>query len=161
MRILSCSLVAVPALFLLASEALAQGPAPAPGDACHAIGSDDTLRPIPSSLVPAATALFDLHAMPSEQIMRSTFFRCAGGHVLICTVGANLPCGKANKNRHLPAADQWCADHRDANFLPAYVTGHDTIYQWRCSGTKADTVGNAMKVDARGFIARFWKRVAR
>jgi len=38
------------------------------------------------------------------------------------------------------------------------VTGHDTIYRWRCAGPAAEVVGVAATVDSRGFIARLWKR---
>lgn len=40
-----------------------------------------------------------------------------------------------------------------------YVTGHDTIYQWRCAGAKAAISGTPFKLDRRGFIADFWKQV--
>jgi hypothetical protein len=124
---------------------------------CGAASTDDTLRPIPETLVPAATRLFRLEAMPAEQVRQTTYFRCAGGRVLLCTTGANLPCGKANTGRHLQAADAWCAEHPRSDFIPAYVTGHDSIYRWRCRGGRAAPVGAAMKLDRRGFIARYWK----
>jgi hypothetical protein len=124
---------------------------------CRATGTNDTLRPIPESLVPAATRLFQLDAMPAEQIQRSTYFRCDAGRVLVCNIGANLPCGKANTSRQLPSADAWCAEHPGSDFIPMYVTGHDTIYRWRCSGVRAATIGAPAEVDRRGFIARYWK----
>jgi len=127
---------------------------------CGAAGTDDTLRPIPETLVPAAIRLFQLEAMPAEQVRQTTYYRCAGGRVLLCTTGANLPCGKANTSRRLPAADAWCAEHRGSDFIPAFVTGHDTIYRWRCRGGRAATVGTPMKLDRRGFIARYWKPAA-
>jgi hypothetical protein len=120
-------------------------------------GTDDTLRTIPDALVPTATRLFHLDAMPSEQIKRSTYFRCQARRVLLCTVGANLPCGKGNASRHLPAADEWCAANPGASFIPMYVTGHDTLYNWRCSGKRAAIVGQPLRLDRRGFIANLWK----
>jgi hypothetical protein len=97
--------------------------------------------------------------MPDAWIRRSTYFRCFERHVLICNLGANLPCGKGNASRRLPAADTWCAGHADSDFIPMYVTGHDTIYQWRCAGKAAAVTGTPLALDRRGFIARFWKRV--
>ncbi len=111
-----------------------------PDPLCRDTATDDTLRPLPDSLVPAATRLFQLEAMPPEQISRSTYFRCDAGRVLVCNTGANLPCGKANTGRQLPAADTWCAEHPGSDLIPMYVTGHDNIYSWRCSGVRAATV---------------------
>ncbi|HUB95086.1 MAG TPA: hypothetical protein VL993_04165 [Stellaceae bacterium] len=119
------------------------------------------MRPLPPALVPAATGLFHLEAMPSDQVLRTSYFRCDRGAVLVCNVGANLPCGKANTSRHLPAADQWCAEHAGSDFIPMYVTGHDTIYRWRCAGAKAAIAATEFKLDRRGFISQFWKRVDR
>jgi hypothetical protein len=39
--------------------------------------------------------------MPDQQVLHSTVFRCAEGHVLVCSYGANLPRGKANSDRDL------------------------------------------------------------
>jgi hypothetical protein len=37
-----------------------------------------------------------------------------------------------------------------------YVTGHDTIYEWRCvEGQVAAT--KVMTVDAQGYVANNWK----
>jgi hypothetical protein len=130
-----------------------------PATLCRTLGTDDRLRPIPASLVPAARRLFELHTMPAAWIRRSTLFRCFDRHVLICNLGANLPCGKADTSRSLPAADKWCAGHPGSDFIPMYVTGHDTIYRWHCAGSRAAVGGTPLKTDRRGFIARFWKRV--
>jgi hypothetical protein len=82
-----------------------------PEEYCQQIGTDDALRAIPTSLVPVAVRLFQLDARPAEQLQRSTYFRCANRHVLLCNLGANLPCGKADTRRDIPGADGWCADH--------------------------------------------------
>jgi hypothetical protein len=126
---------------------------------CAPAATDDTLRPIPQALVPAATRLFQLQAMPAAQIQKSTVYRCRDGQVLICTLGANLPCGKADTSRRLAAADGWCAQHPGSQFIPMYVTGHATVWQWRCLGPRAATTGQPLATDRRGFIARYWKQV--
>ena len=125
---------------------------------CRKLGTDDRLRPLPAALVPAATRLFGLSAMPPEQIERATFFRCMDRQVLLCTVGANLPCGKADTRRRLPGAVAWCAEHPVADAIPMSATGHATVYSWRCDGGKPIASGRAAPVDRRGFIALFWKR---
>jgi hypothetical protein len=133
--------------------------ADSPQELCRASETDDTPREIPDSLVPDSVRLFGLDAMPAEQVRRSTLYRCDAGRVLVCNLGANLPCGKANTSRDLPAADAWCAENAGSDFIPMYVTGHDTIYRWRCNGTKATVSGEPLQVDRGGFIARLWKPV--
>ncbi|HZT88619.1 MAG TPA: hypothetical protein VFA12_11660 [Stellaceae bacterium] len=135
-----------------------QAEADAAADYCRQHGTDDVLRPIPQSLLPIVTRLFQLGNMPAKWVLETTYFRCADGAVLVCTVGANLPCGKADTRRSLPAADAWCTAHRGSDFIPMAVTGHDTIYRWRCDGAKAAAEGPALAVDERGFIAQLWKR---
>lgn len=140
-------------IFVGSRPALAASPA----EVCRQLGTDDQLREIPLSLVPAAVRLFGLAAMPAEQVQRSTVFRCFEGKVLVCNYGANLPCGKANTKRDLPGTAEWCAKNPGADFIPMYVTGHDTIYRWRCDGNEAVTSATVFSVDPRGFIAQFWK----
>jgi hypothetical protein len=99
---------------------------------CREKGTDDDLRPIPQSLVPAAKRIFGLR-MPDRQVQRSTVFRCADEHVLLCTYGANLPCGKANSNRDVPGAEAWCRDHPNADFVPRFAIPRGNIYDWGCA----------------------------
>ena len=127
-----------------------------PADYCRRVGVDDMPRPIPAALVPAAQRLFGLQA-PDDVVRRMTVFRCMGGKVLICATGANLACGKANTDRHLVSAGQYCREHPDAPSIPMFVTGHDTIYAWRCRGTAALASEPVDALDARGFMARLWK----
>jgi hypothetical protein len=133
--------------------------ADAPALLCRGNTTDDTPREIPRSLVPDALRLFGLEKMPAEQVRHSTLYRCAGGRLLLCNLGANLPCGRADTSRNLRAADAWCAEHSGSDFIPMYVTGHDTIYRWHCDGTKSATTGEPLAIDRRGFISRFWKPV--
>jgi len=125
---------------------------------CARAGTDDATRPIPPSLVDAARRLFELRGGP-ELVRRTTVFRCAEGAVLLCNTGANLPCGKANTSRDLPGAASWCRDNPRADMIPMFATGHDTIYRWRCRNGRPVAEGPAEEVDARGFLARLWKRV--
>jgi hypothetical protein len=140
---------------LAASRAHAETPAAF----CKRVGTDDATRPIPETLVPTANAALGTR-MPTRVAMDTTVFRCAGGRMLICTVGANLPCGKANTS-HEPGEGtvRWCVDHADAASVPAVATGHDTVYQWRCTGGTPRIVRQTLHVDPRGFVAEFWKRL--
>lgn len=149
------------AVLVLAALALpvATAHAAQPAAACAQIGTDDTPRPIPESLVPAVNAAFGT-SMPADAAIRTTVFRCADRHVLVCTTGANLPCGPANTSRTPGTGEvNWCREHPDAAFIPMVATGHDTIYAWRCHGTAPQIVRQVQDVDARGFIALYWKEL--
>jgi hypothetical protein len=141
-----------------AGWAYAQPQAETPGQFCARARTDDTLRPIPPTLVPAVNAL--LHTdMPPKVAVRMTVFRCAGGHVLICGMGANLPCGKADTSRTSEGGTAWCRDHPDADFIPAYATGHATIFDWRCRDGAPVIVRQNFQIDPRGFVAEFWREL--
>ena len=135
--------------------------AAAPAALCVRLGTSDRLRTIPAALVPAAMRIFRLGAMPAAEVERSTVFRCFDHRALLCNEGANLSCGKANTRRDLPAASAWCARHPGSSFIPMYVTGHDTIFRWRCAGAQAATGAPLLRVDARGFIASHWRRMGK
>jgi hypothetical protein len=124
---------------------------------CRQAGTDDTLREIPASLVPTAVRLFGLSHMPTAIVQHGTYYRCFDSRVFICNVGANLPCGKADTSQNLPPANAWCADNPNSPFIPMYVTGHDTIYDWRCTGTKATPTKTIFHTDPSGFVAEMWK----
>jgi hypothetical protein len=147
------------ALIVSAFLASAASAAEAPASYCRRVVTDDKLRPIPSSLVSATQRVFGLTAAPAEFVRRTTVFRCAEGAVLVCVVGANLPCGKADTRRSLPAADRFCRENPRTPFIPAVVTGHATIYSWRCQGALAAPGAPVQSTDARGFNARLWKSV--
>ncbi len=142
---------------LLASVSATPALAEAPAAFCRRVGTDDVARPITEALVPAVNAAFGMR-MPTRAAVDTTSFRCAGGHVMVCTVGANLPCGKANTNR-APGGGvmQWCRDNPDASVVPAVATGHDTIYEWRCRAGAPQILRQTLHVDPRGFISEFWK----
>jgi hypothetical protein len=125
---------------------------------CARVGVDDTLRVIPPALVPVARRLFHLSA-PDEAVERTTVYRCMAGAVLLCTTGANLPCGRADTLRNLPRASRYCRENPDSSFIPTFATGHATIYRWRCAGSKAVAGEAAEVVDQRGFVDRFWRRL--
>jgi hypothetical protein len=123
---------------------------------CARVGDDDELRAPPRSLAPAIHRLFNIGG---AYALQTTYYRCAGGDVLLCAVGANLPCGKADTSTAIPAATQWCEMHESSNFIPMVVTGHDTLYSWRCVGRTAEAGDPIAKVDSRGFFVNNWKKL--
>ncbi len=153
------SCVLLPLLLLaaaLATRSIAPAHAEAPPQVCARVGTDDTLRPSTTDLVPTINALFHT-TMPPQMAVDTTVFRCAGGQVMVCATGANLPCGKADTSRSNIGATAWCRDHPDAAFIPAYASGHATIFDWECRGGVAAIVRQRYKVDPRGFVAAYWK----
>ncbi len=128
-----------------------------PAAYCKRVGTDDTTHPIPETLVPAVNTAFATR-MPARMAVGTTLFRCAGHRVMVCTIGANLPCGKADTSRVAnPGVSQWCRDNPDSPFVPAAATGHDTIYAWRCHAGAPQIARQSLHVDPRGFVAEFWK----
>ena len=89
------------------------------------------------------------------------YWRCLGGRVLGCFPGANLTCWEANTSRDpTPGEIQWCKDHPGDGSpkaaIPFVVTGHSTIYAWRCAGTDPAIAEQVAQVDAAGLITRIW-----
>ena len=150
-------LAALCSLPMGACSAPASQPA-SPAQVCHRLGTDDTLRPVPASVVPEVNALFHTR-LPPQVAMKTTVFRCDGGQALVCTAGANLPCGKANTSRHNAGARRWCRANPDARSIPAYAVGHDTVFAWRCRGSEPEIQRQVYTVDYRGFIPAFWRRL--
>lgn len=132
-----------------ATTAPATAAAPA---ACKGIGP--TPEKLPATLVGAFLRAFGLTA---PELAQGAVVRCAGGRLLACTPGANLPCGQADTRQQLPQADAWCAQHQNASFIPAFVTGHDTIYAWRCDGPRAAIVSQIAHMDRKGYVAEYWR----
>lgn len=124
---------------------------------CARTGDNDTVRPIPASLVQRASELFGISNTPAAFIQKSTSFRCMGGKVWLCNTGANLECGKANTSRISAGAKNFCKQNPGSDIVPMAATGHDTIYEWKCEGKKAVITKAFATVDPRGFIASNWK----
>jgi hypothetical protein len=149
-------IVATP-VALLALGWTASAHAETPAAFCRRVGTDDTTQPIPKALVPAVNATFGMRLSVQEAVA-TTVFRCVERHVMVCTIGANLPCGKANTSRE-PSAGmaQYCRGDAEAASIPAAVTGHDTIFEWRCQAGEPRVVRQTLSVDPQGFVAEYWK----
>jgi hypothetical protein len=132
---------------------------------CSMIGNID--RPAGgSSPVPVALEPFLSNALglPSGLEFRpeSYYWRCMNGMVFVCAIGANIPCGaKANLAKRNLGADNYCRDNPEATFVPAYATGHETLYAWSCSHGKAAPGKRTVKLDPRGYRMDIWHKVPR
>jgi hypothetical protein len=64
-----------------------------------------------------------------ELTRKSYYWRCMDGRVYVCAIGAYIPCGaKADRAKRNLGADKYCQENREAAFVPAYATGHHSIY---------------------------------
>jgi hypothetical protein len=136
---------------------------------CRAIGTIDRpdSRYTGSNPPPVVIAglIKAFHAPPSgsasQAFTRGTYWRCMNHAVYACNVGANLPCeSKANTARApSPGEKKYCATNHDADIIPMYVTGHNTIYDWHCNGEKPVAGKTVSQVDARGYLKNIWYRI--
>jgi hypothetical protein len=101
--------------------------------------------------------------IPADVITNGSSWRCMDGKVYACFIGANLPCAeKANSDKTpSPAENDYCQANPGGDFIPAVVTGHNTIYEWQCQGDKAAAGKQVFHSDARGFIAEIWYPIAK
>jgi hypothetical protein len=118
---------------------------------------DTAPAPLPASLVPAVEKAFGLHNADPAWVERSTVVRCMGGRLLACNMGANLPCGKANTALSLPAGDDWCRQNPNSDFVPAYISGHDSAEHWRCINGVPAIAGPPDPIDRQGYLTNYWK----
>jgi hypothetical protein len=94
---------------------------------------------------------------PDNWVAAGTVWRCMDGHVWACFVGANLPCSKVNTSSTPQAEmDDFCKTNPKADNIPAAVTGHETIYDWRCVDGTPQVVKQRFTPDAQGFASNFW-----
>jgi hypothetical protein len=88
-------------------------------------------------------------------------WRCAGGVVLACQYGANIPCDAkavANQKPAQPIID-YCKQNPGSDFVPMVVTGHDTNVSWACHGSTPAVIHSA-QVDAQGYQTTYWHKVS-
>ncbi len=95
---------------------------------------------------------------PLDMLQKSTIWRCMDSKVYVCNFGANLPCdSKANTDKTpTQAMNDYCKANPNSDFLPMAVTGHDTVYSWRCTQDTAAVVNQVANVDAAGYIKEIW-----
>jgi hypothetical protein len=95
---------------------------------------------------------------PLDWFKKGSFWRCMGGKVYGCFVGANIPCeSKANTDKTATAEmTAFCKEQPNAEVMPAAVTGHETVYEWRCTNGAPEIVRQVLNVDARGYVVEFW-----
>jgi len=92
------------------------------------------------------------------EFQRNAVWRCMDGQVWACHFGANLPCQEKADTSQVPAAamEEFCQNNRNAEVIPAAVTGRATVYEWKCSDGKPAVVRQVLTPDAQGYLADFW-----
>ncbi|MFH1485139.1 MAG: hypothetical protein ABIH46_03625 [Chloroflexota bacterium] len=126
--------------------------------ACGTIDQPDSRYTGPSITAVAKGSI--LRVWPSfwEHTIR---WRCMDGRVLVCDIGANNPCWKVDTSREPnQGMAQYCQHNPEANFIPAVITGHSTIYRWACQRGLPVIVGQIFTVDSRGFASELWHEIS-
>jgi hypothetical protein len=95
---------------------------------------------------------------PMDVLKKTTIWRCMDNQVYACNFGANLPCDSKANTEKTPtqAMADFCKQNQNAEFIPMSVTGHATIYSWRCVKDAPEVLEQIATVDAAGFIAGIW-----
>jgi hypothetical protein len=95
---------------------------------------------------------------PIDIFKQGSSWRCMGGKVYACFVGANLPCdSKADTDKTPTSAEaDYCKSNPNSDFIPAAVTGHNTIYAWRCNQDTPAIDKQVFHVDSQGYIQEIW-----
>ncbi len=95
---------------------------------------------------------------PTDMFKQATIWRCMGGKVYACNFGANLRCDSQADTNKTPtqAMTEFCTANPSSDFIPMSVTGHATVYMWRCSQGKPDPQKQIVSVDAQGYLANIW-----
>ena len=132
---------------------------------CRHLRNDDRLRAYSPALRAGTIAAFkrlapNAQGVPTDDELKTqALFRCAGGKVLVCFIGANLSCAKINAARDNPGADRFCRENPNDDDVPAVATGHDAGYSYRCRNGRAEITGKLWELDERGFAKTLWAEV--
>jgi hypothetical protein len=129
---------------------------------CASVRDDDKVRGYDPSLREPTIKAFKTLAPnakgepDSSDIETQAQYRCMDGKVMVCFVGANLPCVKINTAKDNPGADAFCKEHSKEESVPAFATGHDSAYSYKCRDGKAVVDHETWKLDKRGFAEKIW-----
>jgi hypothetical protein len=135
---------------------------------CDAVGTMDApgtdyIGPrIPESVAQGLQRALNAPDTPIEVLENGSFWRCMDGSVYACFVGANLPCeAKASTDRTpTQEAIDYCRQNPNSDFIPAVVTGRETVYEWRCLDGAPDIVKQVTQPDPQGFFPDIWYKIS-
>ncbi len=124
---------------------------------CSLIRNDDVVRKLPKELLNDTRKLYGNGNTEDHWLMVSTVYRCMNGRVRLCNAGANIICAKPSLRRGSPEISAFCKQNPGSD-VPMAVTGHDTLYGWKCVG-KRPVIDFTAERDGRGFIENVWTPV--
>jgi hypothetical protein len=98
---------------------------------------------------------------PDEPFVQNSLWRCMGGKVYACTIGANLPCSEKADASRAPgrALLDYCRQNAGADVVPMVVTGRATVFEWRCDGGTPAIARQVAQPDAQGYLAGVWYEI--
>lgn len=124
---------------------------------CSLVRNDDVVRKLPKELLNDARRVYGNGNTDDQWLMVSTVYRCMNGRVRLCNAGANIICAKPSLRRGSPEISAYCKENPGSD-VPMFVTGHDTLYGWKCVGKKP-VIDFTAERDGRGFIENVWTPV--
>jgi len=168
MRCVSPLALVLSALVQLAGPALADERFADPFAYCAAVGTIDapdgryTGPKVPDAVAQGLKRAMGVSAdAPDEPFARNSLWRCMGGKVYACTIGANLPCSEKADASRAPgrALLDYCRQNSGADVVPMVVTGRATVFEWRCDGGTPAIARQVAQADAEGYLAGIWYEI--
>jgi hypothetical protein len=134
---------------------------------CAAVGTIDapgatyTGPKVPESVAQGLQVALNAPETPLDALENGSSWRCMDGKVYACFVGANLPCEARANIDQTPTQDEidFCQQNKNADVIPAVVTGRETVYEWRCRDGAPETVQQVFQPDAQGFVSEIWYKL--
>ena len=136
---------------------------------CAAVNAVDTPDaryagpPMPDAIIDGFKKAAGLEGStePLDMLKKTTIWRCMDGKVYACNFGANLPCDSKGSADQTPSKEmqEYCQAYPDSDVIPMSVTGHATIYSWRCSQETPQLLEQIGQLDAAGYLAQIWYEV--
>ena len=133
---------------------------------CAAVGTIDTPdarytgAAVPEEVINGFKKAADLEdsTEPMDMLQKTTIWRCMANKVYACNYGANLPCSSKADTDKTPtqAMTDYCKANPDSDSIPMSVTGHATIYSWKCAKDTPELLEQVENVDAAGYVQQIW-----
>jgi hypothetical protein len=136
---------------------------------CMAVGTIDSFDSrytgliMPESLVKEIISKGIVSADAPPEFQDNAIWRCMDNHVWVCIFGANIPCDKKADTSTSPSPEikDYCKSNPNSDFLPAYVTGRLTVYEWKCASGKPEIGRQVLQVDSQGFPSNYWYQLSK
>jgi hypothetical protein len=135
---------------------------------CAAVGTIDapdttyTGPQVPESVAQGLQTALNAPDTPLSVLQGGSSWRCMDGEVYACFVGANLPCDAKANTDQTPTQEEidFCQQNPTSDFIPAVVTGRETVFEWRCRDGAPEVVKQVFQPDAQGFLSEIWYKIS-